>query len=649
VRRLAPLLLAAAAAAQDPSPSIVEAELARDPDAALFDRALRSEAAGEREAAARALGRIREPHSAARLLPLLRDPDGAVRRAAIFALGQIGGSEPVIPLRESLEGREAAELALALEALGKSKDPRALPAIAPWLSSPLDPVRRAAALGLFRLGDPAALPHLFAALARRAEDGSERWPLHYAAWRLARVKAPEGAPEAWSALLLRGCERDRPFEERVFGTLALGAVAPEAPAVRERLLALLDDADPRVVVAASRALTKPWRADAAAAAARRAAACADPLLVESLFEQVQAGGKEAAPILASMEAPMSLTPRLRLLHANALAAAGVEPGWIASATPSERETPEWEEALWRASIAKGALPEAWPKTLFGRIAAADALADPSAPEEPARIRLVSLLGEADPVLRATAVASLGRRKAAPAAPEVVAAARRSAGALFADVRIEAAGALAAMGLFDPWLEEAAAGDPERPVREAARSALAALGRAPPRPPAPAGFRLNGRSAAVLLPAARALRGARVLLETDRGTIEILLLPDEAPVHCVSFAELVLRGFYDGLSWHRVVADFVIQGGCPRGDGSGGPGYLLPDEIGARPFLRGTVGMPKSVDDTGGCQIFITHLPTPHLDGRYTVFGQVVSGLAAVDAIRVGDRIRKATLRRDPPG
>ena len=105
-----------------------------------------------------------------------------------------------------------------------------------------------------------------------------------------------------------------------------------------------------------------------------------------------------------------------------------------------------------------------------------------------------------------------------------------------------------------------------------------------------------------------------------------------------------KGFYDNRSWHRVVADFVIQGGCPRGDGWGGPGYFVPDEIGTRPYVRGTVGMPKSGDDTGGCQIFITHLPTPHLDGRYTVYAQVIEGLAVIDRIRVGDRIEKATLR-----
>ena len=96
--------------------------------------------------------------------------------------------------------------------------------------------------------------------------------------------------------------------------------------------------------------------------------------------------------------------------------------------------------------------------------------------------------------------------------------------------------------------------------------------------------------------------------------------------------------------HRVVSDFVIQGGDPRGDGWGGPGYALRDEINTVRFDRGAVGMPKSGRDTGGCQIFVTHVPTPHLDGNYTVFGKVISGMDVVDRIEVGDAILSARIR-----
>jgi cyclophilin family peptidyl-prolyl cis-trans isomerase len=137
------------------------------------------------------------------------------------------------------------------------------------------------------------------------------------------------------------------------------------------------------------------------------------------------------------------------------------------------------------------------------------------------------------------------------------------------------------------------------------------------------------------------RTSRVVLETVRGDIEIELLPAEAAIHVANFLDLVDRGYYDGLIFHRVVPNFVIQGGDPRGDGWGGPGYALRDEINAVPFLRGTVGMPKAGKDTGGGQLFITHLPTPHLDGNYTVFGEVTRGLEVLDAIDLGDTIVRA--------
>ena len=94
----------------------------------------------------------------------------------------------------------------------------------------------------------------------------------------------------------------------------------------------------------------------------------------------------------------------------------------------------------------------------------------------------------------------------------------------------------------------------------------------------------------------------------------------------------------------MVPNFVIQGGDPRGDGWGGAGFTLRDEIGRRRFKRGTVGMPKAGKDTGGGQLFITHVPTPHLDGNYTIFGEVTEGLELVDAIEIGDRIIWAEIR-----
>ena len=107
--------------------------------------------------------------------------------------------------------------------------------------------------------------------------------------------------------------------------------------------------------------------------------------------------------------------------------------------------------------------------------------------------------------------------------------------------------------------------------------------------------------------------------------------------------LARTGFFDGVTFHRVVPDFVIQAGDPRGDGEGGPGYTIRDEINQRPYLRGTVGMALDWEDTGGSQFFITHSPQPHLDARYTVFGRVLSGMDVVDQIQPWDVIRKVRV------
>ncbi|HKC10503.1 MAG TPA: peptidylprolyl isomerase, partial [Vicinamibacteria bacterium] len=136
---------------------------------------------------------------------------------------------------------------------------------------------------------------------------------------------------------------------------------------------------------------------------------------------------------------------------------------------------------------------------------------------------------------------------------------------------------------------------------------------------------------------------RAFIHTSYGPIEIHLDIVEAPLTSASFIDLARRGFYNGLPFHRVEPNFVIQGGCPRGDGNGGPGYTLRDEIGERPYGRGAVGMALSGKDTGGSQFFITHSPQPHLDGGYALFGQVVSGMEVVDKIRPGDVIERIEI------
>ena len=136
-------------------------------------------------------------------------------------------------------------------------------------------------------------------------------------------------------------------------------------------------------------------------------------------------------------------------------------------------------------------------------------------------------------------------------------------------------------------------------------------------------------------------------ETDRGPIRVELYPDKAPLTVANFVNLAKRGFYDGLAFHRVIPDFMIQGGCPEGSGRGGPGYRFEDETGnGVAHERGVLSMANAGPNTNGSQFFITHVATPWLDGKHTVFGKVVSGIEAVDKVEQGDTINKVAIEGD---
>ncbi len=135
------------------------------------------------------------------------------------------------------------------------------------------------------------------------------------------------------------------------------------------------------------------------------------------------------------------------------------------------------------------------------------------------------------------------------------------------------------------------------------------------------------------------------IETDRGAVTLELYPEHAPVTVNNFLFLARESFYDGTSFHRVINDFMVQGGDPTGTGRGGPGYRFQDEFDNNPLQheRGVISMANAGPGTNGSQFFITHSPQPHLDGRHTVFGKVVSGLDVVDAIEQGDSVTRITI------
>ena len=136
-------------------------------------------------------------------------------------------------------------------------------------------------------------------------------------------------------------------------------------------------------------------------------------------------------------------------------------------------------------------------------------------------------------------------------------------------------------------------------------------------------------------------------DTDRGPVRVELYPDKAPLTVANFVNLAKRGFYDGLNFHRVIKDFMVQGGCPQGTGTGGPGYKFEDEAnnGVR-HERGVLSMANAGPNTNGSQFFITHVATPWLDGKHTVFGKVVDGMDVVDKVAQGDKIKSVKIEGD---
>ncbi len=156
-------------------------------------------------------------------------------------------------------------------------------------------------------------------------------------------------------------------------------------------------------------------------------------------------------------------------------------------------------------------------------------------------------------------------------------------------------------------------------------------------------------AAISATNAHSMDDIRIIVKTSKGNIEGTLFASKAPVTVANFLNLAKRGYYDGLTFHRVIPNFMIQGGDPTGTGSGGPGYKFEDEVktGLKHDKAGIFSMANSGPGTNGSQFFITHLPTPHLDGKHTVFGEVAKGQDVVNAIVAGDKILKIQIVDSP--
>ena len=577
----------------------------READSDVLKDALSGGSPEEKLTAAIAMGRIQSAAYVGPLTTALADPGPGVRDAAIFALGQCGmvekvPEEAVAAVRGLLSSEEVVELALAVAALGKLAPADGPELLAPFLKHEAAPVREEAAHAMMRWqftpvwrGDaeePAAWPdETSTALADALQDPEP-------AVRIAAAHAFSRYGDDRALDSLAGTGDDDNALVRLFAIRGVGRSG--IPEAADTIAWGLTDPDPGVRAETVQAMGTLARYELLTVAL----VDDESFHVRTNLAQALGGAKSAASlqILRRLEDDLS---------------SSVKAATIGSVST---RLGEGYRMLLEAHLKDGR----WPV----RAAAAAAGGFPSA------------VSDEDPRVAAAALAGMEDKLADP---DVAAAVRSALTSNDLAVRGSAA------GLLEEWpypdkvdllkqVLAASTGVRLIELQAQVRDALDELGeQAPEEEPLPQEAELPSRTFKT---------NPVVVMETSKGVMEIECFPADAPVHVANFVKLVEEGTYDGLIWHRVVPNFVIQGGDPEGNGWGGPGYTIPDEINRQRYGRGAVGMPKLGKDTGGCQLFVTHIPTPHLDGNYTIFGQVISGMDVIDRIEVGDIILKATLK-----
>ncbi|MBI4265585.1 MAG: HEAT repeat domain-containing protein [Acidobacteria bacterium] len=612
-----------------------------------------------RRRAALALGRVGLPPAVEPLSARLGDEEPEVRQVAAFALGLIGDASARPGLLAALKDANPLVAGRAAEALGMLADRAdaaavsemvqahvkagALSGLAPdEVSYPLAPPIEAARLGLYalvRLGSYEALAA--AALDGRGQPVSTWWPVSYALQRL-------GDPRAEPALLAL---LDAPGRyPAAFAARGLGVVKAQVAAAPLRQMVEQGRREPAILIQAMRALASIGDASAAPALTGIVAdGDADSTLrAEALTALGTLGRSDSLDLLLDLVSDPS--PAIRAGAIRALARVDPE-AFLTTLSGLEPDRDPLVRSAQAAAL--GTLPPAQglprlmamleDRDLRVIPAVLAALVASKAPDA-GRILLERLRAD-DFAVRAAAANGLAELKAASAVPSLVEAYRAADGDSTYTAR---AAVLAALTRIDPaaarpLLEEALM-DREWALRVRAAELLqqqdAGTRAAETIRPATGGRPVAESEWPLLVSPPFS---PHAFIETDRGVIEIELAVLDAPLTVGNFMALARKGFFDGVAIHRVVPDFVVQDGDPRGDGEGGPGYTIRDEINQRPYLRGTVGMALDWADTGGSQFFITHSPQPHLDGRYTVFGHVVEGMDVVDRIQQGDVIRRVRI------
>ncbi|WP_078013651.1 peptidylprolyl isomerase [Hymenobacter sp. CRA2] len=588
-----------------------------------------------RQAAAMAFASVQDRAVLPDLLSTLSDANVDVRVATAFALGQTADSLAAAPLASQIGTEtDARARRYELEALGKCVAKGTLPLLlrVPSSATPTDTLLAVGqAWGLYRAGlrgltSEAAVRRTVGLLSRTQPYGARL----AAAQTLART--PRLDLTDYEAPVAAAATNDPSYAVRAAATAALGKV--KAPTLAPTLAGILRrDPDYRVRVAALRAMNASMYLPVKEAAW---AALEDPqgqvALTAAEFFLTHATGETGQLFLDKASRMTAWRPR-----AVVLAAA------LHHAAPTEK--PAIREAIQRRYVAAtDAYEKAFLLKALGEDPAAFAFVEQAtfAPNQPP---VVSTYG-------IEALVALRSRVDFPEAQQP----------LFVQTLEKAIGSndVALIGTAAGALKE-----PKLQMRRDFRN-LALLRSAQQRISLPRDVEawialqqaldyLENKTTPTPAPSAAAQHpidwalvqtipaGQRATVTTSKGVVELRLLVEEAPGSVASFVQLTKDGFYNGKNFHRVVPNFVAQGGCPRGDGWGGTDYTLRSEFFDRGYGEGAVGLASAGKDTESCQWFITHSPTPHLDGRYTIFAVVERGMDVVHRLDIGDRITSVAL------
>jgi cyclophilin family peptidyl-prolyl cis-trans isomerase/HEAT repeat protein len=636
------------------------------------------------------------------LVRLLSDGEARVRRRAALAIGRVGLAEGIQPLTALLASDQDAEVRqVAAFALGLIGDSRAREALLPALvdASPL--VKGSAAEALALIGDATAAEPIARMAAQIIESGAfstvpgdeddarrdtPSAAVRLAIFALARLRAypalasavlnPDGQPRmAWwpVAYALQRVEdanavnalltlaRDANAYTRAFAVKGLGAM--KARSALPVLMPLLTSGDRGVLIETIRALGKIGDVSAAAPLLKllRDASVEPGVKAEIVGAlgglHATAGAAQQLPPGVADDLLDLLSDRSPPMRAAALrATAALDPDNLLIVLSGLDPDPHWTVRAALATLLGTLSPAVATPRLVGMLKDEDqrvipavlaALTRLKAPEAPAI--LTERLKADDPAVRAAAAAGLGELVPAGAAEALADAYEFGQRDTIYIARTAAMSALTKYGaaVAEPVLRKALT-DKDWAVRVRAAMLLKEVN---PTVDA-AAVDAQIRPAPTTIPAETYTLprlttpdvSTTLFIDTDRGSIEIELAVLDAPLTVDNFVTLARKGYFNGLTIHRVVPNFVVQDGDPRGDGEGGPGYTMRDEISQRPYLRGTLGMALDPwRDTGGSQFFIALSPQPHLDAKYTVFGRVITGMDVVDKIQQGDVIRRVRV------